>query len=262
MFIANPLEQFSSDSMFNLFFYSSGLFLDFSFTNYSLTALLLIFFLIITVNVFSFYYEINFLAQFILISFINMGVQMTKDHIGNVGKTLLPLITSYMFIIFFSNVLGIIPYGITLTAQLVITFYLALTLFLSLNISGIAIHKHHFLSLFFPSGTPLLLAPLIVPIEIISYFFRVISLSVRLFANMFAGHTLLKVIGGFGWGMFKSSGIIVICGLIPVLVVVILVGLELASLLFKAMFSLHWLQCTSMMHFCFIKSVILCLKLT
>jgi len=226
--IFNPLEQFSSDSMFNLFYYSSGLFLDFSFTNYSLTAFILTFFLIMAVNVFSFYYEINFLGQTILIQFINMSLQMIKDHIGNIGKTLFPLLTSYMFIIFFSNVLGIIPYGLTLTAQLVITFYLAFSLFVSLNLAGVVIHKHHFLNLFFPSGTPIALAPLVVPIEIVSYVFRVISLSVRLFANMFAGHTLLKVIGGFGWGMFKSSGILIICGLVPLTVVVILVGLELA----------------------------------
>jgi ATP synthase subunit 6 len=228
MFIANPLEQFTSDPMFNLFFYSSGLFFDFTFTNYSLIALLLVFFLIITTNIFSYYYEIGFLGQTILTQFIGISVQMVKDQIGNIGKTLFPLITTYMFIIFFSNVLGLIPYSITLTAQLVITFYLAFSLFLSLNIAGVAIHKHHFLNLFFPSGTPLALAPLIVPIEIISYVFRVVSLSVRLFANMFAGHTLLKVIGGFGWSMFKSSGFVAICGLIPVLVVVILVGLELA----------------------------------
>jgi ATP synthase subunit 6 len=225
--ISNPLEQFASDSIFNLFFYSSGLFLDFTFTNYSLTALVLLFFLIITVNIFSFYYEINFLAQTILIQFVGLGATMIKDQIGNIGKTLFPLLTSYMFVIFFSNVLGLIPYGLTLTAQLVITFYLAFSLFLSLNIAGIVIHKQNFLSLFFPSGTPLMLAPLIVPIEIVSYVFRVVSLSVRLFANMFAGHTLLKVIGGFGWSMLNSSGIVAICGLIPVLVVVILVGLEL-----------------------------------
>ena len=228
MLITNPLEQFAADPMFTLFFYGGGLFLDFSFTNYTLTAFLLIFFLVITVNIFSFYYQVGFLGQTILVQFVGMGVQMTRDHIGSLGKTLFPLITSYMFIIFFSNVLGIIPYGITLTAQLVITFFLAFSLFLSLNIAGIAIHKHHFLSLFFPSGTPLALAPLIVPIEIVSYTFRVISLSVRLFANMMAGHTLLKVIGGFGWSMFQSSGVVAICGLIPVLVVVILVGLELA----------------------------------
>jgi len=228
MHIHNPLEQFSSDSLFNLFLYRSGTLLDYSFTNYSLTALLLVFFLVMVINVFGFYYQVNFLGQSLLLQFMGLGVQMVKDHIGGLGKTLLPLLTTYLFIIFFSNVLGIIPYGVTLTAQLVITFYLALTLFLSLNLAGVVIHRHRFLNLFFPSGTPLALAPLIVPIEMVSYVFRVISLSVRLFANMMAGHTLLKVIGGFGWSMFKSSGIVVICGLIPLAVVVILVGLELA----------------------------------
>jgi ATP synthase subunit 6 len=228
MLIANPLEQFAADSFFNLFFYSSGLFLDFTFTNYSFTAFILIFFLVMIINVFSFYYEINFAAQTILIQFIGLGATMIKDQIGNIGKTLFPLLVSYMFIIFMSNVLGLIPYGITLTAQLVITFYLAFTLFLSLNISGIVTHKQNFLSLFFPSGTPLMIAPLIVPVEIVSYVFRVISLSVRLFANMMAGHMLLKIIGGFSWSMFKSSGFVALCGLIPLLVVVILVGLELA----------------------------------
>ena len=226
--IYNPLEQFSADSMFNAFLYRSGLFLDFTFTNYTLTALLLVFFLIMTINVFGFYYEIGFLNQTILVQFIGLAVQMIKDHIGSLGKTLFPLMTTYLFIIFFSNVLGIVPYAVTLTAQLVITFYLSLTLFLSLNLAGVVIHKQRFLSLFFPSGTPLALAPLIVPIEIVSYVFRVISLSVRLFANMMAGHTLLKVIGGFGWSMFKSSGIVILCGLVPLAVVVILVGLELA----------------------------------
>jgi len=226
--ISNPLEQFKADSIFNLFFYSSGLFFDLTFTNYGLTALILVFFLILTINIFGFYYEINFISQTILIQFIALGATLIKDQIGNIGKTLFPLMVSYMFIIFFSNVLGLIPYGLTLTAQLVITFYLAFTLFLSLNISGIVIHKQHFLSLFFPSGTPLMIAPLIVPVEIVSYVFRVISLSVRLFANMMAGHMLLKIIGGFGWSMFKSSGIVMIFGILPVLVVVILVGLELA----------------------------------
>jgi ATP synthase subunit 6 len=226
--IYNPLEQFQSDSLFNLYFFNNNYLLDFSFTNYSFTVFLLTFFFIFTINVFSYYYEINFISQTIVFNFINVSAQMIKDHIGNLGKTLFPLLTSYMFIIFFSNLLGIIPYGVTLTAQLVITFYISLTLFLSLNISGILTHKITFLNLFFPSGTPLALAPLIVPIEIISYVFRVISLSVRLFANMMAGHTLLKVIGGFGWSMFNSSGIIILCGLVPLMVVVILVGLEMA----------------------------------
>ena len=228
MKISNPLEQFQVNSIFNLFYFDGGFLFDFSISNYSITVFILVFFLIMIINVFGFFYQINLFGQTLLINFINISIQMIKDHIGNTGKSLFPLLTAYLFVTFLSNLLGMVPYGITLTAQLVVTFYLALTLFIALNISGISEHKHIFLSLFLPSGTPLSLAPLIVPIEIVSYVFRVISLSVRLFANMMAGHTLLKVIGGFGWSMFKSSGVIIICGLIPVLVITILIGLELA----------------------------------
>jgi ATP synthase subunit 6 len=228
MFIYNPLEQFQVSPLFTLFIYNNSNFLDFSLSNYSVTVALLCFFFVMIINVFSFFYEVNLLIQTIVLNFINVSLQMIKDHIGTVGKTLFPLLTTYMFITFCANLLGMVPYGITLTAQLVITFYLALTLFVALNICGVSIHKHTFLNLFFPSGSPLALAPLIVPIEIVSYVFRVISLSVRLFANMMAGHTLLKVIGGFGWNMLNDSGLTIIFGLVPVLVITILIGLELA----------------------------------
>ena len=234
MYISNPLEQFQVSSFFNIYLYFSKVLFDFSLTNYTFTVLFLVFFLIVILNILSISYQINFIFQNIINSLISLSTQMIKDHIGSIGFTLFPLITSYLFLVFFANLLGMIPYGITLTAQLVITFYLALTLILSLNIAGINIHKKNFLNLFFPSGTPLLLAPLIVPIEIVSYSFRVISLSVRLFANMMAGHTLLKVIGGFGWSMFKSYGLISICGLIPLLVITILIGLELGVALIQA----------------------------
>jgi len=228
MTIFNPLEQFQANIFLSLSYLAGNQLIDFSFTNYSFIVVLVVFFYICSINIFGYYYQFNFLIQTVIITFFNMSNQMIKDHMGNIGKSLLPLIFSYLVIIFSSNVLGMIPYGLTLTAQLVITFYISLTLFLSLNIAGIIKHKANFLSLFFPSGTPLVIAPLIVPVEIISYVFRVISLSVRLFANMMAGHTLVKVIAGFGWAMFKSSGIIVICGLIPLIVITILVGLELA----------------------------------
>jgi len=234
MLIFNPLEQFQVDSLFNFFYFDGTSFFDITYSNYTFTVCLLIFFLIVTTNIFGFYYQMNLLIQNIILNFVNLSLSMIKDNIGNLGKSLFPLLTAYMFITFFSNLLGMVPYGITLTAQLIVTFYLALTLFISLNICGINEHKHTFLNLFFPSGTPLVLAPLIVPIEIVSYVFRVISLSVRLFANMMAGHTLLKVIGGFGWAMFKSSGIVIICGLIPLAVITILIGLELAVAFIQA----------------------------
>ena len=229
MLIYNHLEQFTVNSLFSIYYYSSTNWLfDFSITNYSLTVALLIFFIITLINVFGINYQINSFFQNFIISLLNMSYQFIKDQIGSIANTLFPLMSTYLFIIFFANLVGMIPYGITLTAQLVITFFLGLTLFISLNIAAVVIHKHEFFNLFFPSGSPIALAPLIVPLEIISYFFRVISLSVRLFANMMAGHTLLKVFGGFGWSMINSSGIVIL-GVIPVvLVITILIGLEFA----------------------------------
>jgi len=247
----NPLEQFQVSSILALFSESS-FFVDFSFTNYHATGIQILLFLSIIVNVYGHFYARNSTFQEIVVSFINLANLMIRDNIGTVGRTLFPVIVSYLFIVVFSNLIGMVPYGVTLTAQLVLTLYLSLTLFISLNIAGILKHKLNFLGLFFPTGTPLLLAPLIVPIEVVSYVFRVISLAVRLFANMMAGHTLLKVIAGFSWSMFNSKGIIILCGFIPLLVITVLVGLELgvafiqayvfitlASMYFHDAFELH-----------------------
>jgi len=95
------------------------------------------------------------------------------------------------------NLLGMIPYSFTVTSHLIITFSTALAIFGGMNIIGILKHRKHFLSLFFPPGAPIHLAPLLVLIETISYVFRVLSLSIRLFANLMSGHTLLKILASF-----------------------------------------------------------------
>jgi F-type H+-transporting ATPase subunit a len=93
--------------------------------------------------------------------------------------------------------LGLVPYSFTVTSHIVITLGLASTIFIGINYVGIRIHGLHMLSLFLPPGAPLALAPLLVFIELVSYSFRVISLSLRLFANMMSGHCLLKILAGF-----------------------------------------------------------------
>jgi len=90
-----------------------------------------------------------------------------------------------------------IPYSFTVTSHIVVTFGLALIAFLAINIIGIRLHGFHMLSFFLPAGAPLALAPLLVMIEFVSYAFRVISLALRLFANMMSGHCLLKILAGF-----------------------------------------------------------------
>jgi len=123
---------------------------------------------------------------------------MIIDNIGKKkGGFFFPLIFSLFFFILSLNTIGLIPYSFTLTSHLIVTFALSLFLFIGLNIICIQIHGLEFFSLFLPQGTSFFLALLLVPIELISYFFKPISLSIRLFANMMAGHTLLKVIVGF-----------------------------------------------------------------
>jgi ATP synthase subunit 6 len=100
-------------------------------------------------------------------------------------------------VVLVSNLLGMIPYSFTVTSHLIVTFSMALAIFVGMNILGILKHGKHFLSLFFPPGAPLQLSLLLVIIEFISYVFRVFSLSIRLFANLMSGHTLLKILSGF-----------------------------------------------------------------
>src|SRR5690606_31478084 len=104
-----------------------------------------------------------------------------------------PFIFSLFMFILFANLLGMIPFTFTVTSHIIVTFALALVVFIGVTIIGFVRHGAHFLSFFVPPGVPKPLLLLLVPIEILSYFIRPISLSVRLFANMMAGHTMLKV---------------------------------------------------------------------
>jgi ATP synthase subunit 6 len=106
------------------------------------------------------------------------------------------LFTIFTFI-FFCNLMGMIPFSFTVTSHIVVTLGLAMTAFIAINIIGIKTHGFHMMSLFLPSGAPIALAPLLVMIELVSYSFRVVSLALRLFANMMSGHCLLKILAGF-----------------------------------------------------------------
>ena len=141
--------------------------------------------------------------------------------------------TIFIFLIF-SNIQGMIPYVNTLTSVLTNTFFITLALFISI-LTTLFDKKgfNYFLKLFLPSGCPILLTMLIIPIELISYGFRLISLSVRLFANMMAGHTLLKVIAGFSWILVFLTGSLII-NFFPILILGTLTGLEIGVALIQA----------------------------
>ena len=151
--------------------------------------------------------------------FYEFIANMINDNIGEKGHKFFPLIFTLFTFILFGNLLGMLPYSFTFTSHIIVTFVLAMFIFLFVTLLGIFIHGFKFFSLFVPKGVPMLMLPLMIPIEIISYLSRPISLSVRLFANMMAGHTMLKIFAGF----IVPLGIF---GVAPLLVDVALTALE------------------------------------
>jgi F-type H+-transporting ATPase subunit a len=123
--------------------------------------------------------------------------KMINDTAGSSAKSFFPFIFTLFMFVLFSNMVGMLPYSFTTTSHIIVTFVLAAIVFVGVTILGFVKHGFKYLELFVPKGVPLVLLPLIVIIEIISYLSRPVSLSVRLFANMMAGHTMLKVFGGF-----------------------------------------------------------------
>jgi F-type H+-transporting ATPase subunit a len=146
---------------------------------------------------------------------------MIRDNVGSEGRKYFPFIFSLFMFILFGNLLGLIPYSFTFTSHIAVTFALALMVFVFVTVVGLVRHKLRFFTYFFPAGVPIALAPILVPIEIVSYLSRVVSLSIRLFANMMAGHTMMKVFAGF----IIPLGII--GGWAPLAVDVALTGFEL-----------------------------------
>ena len=123
--------------------------------------------------------------------------KMINDTAGSNAKPFFPFIFTLFMFVLFCNMVGMLPYSFTVTSHIIVTFVLAAIVFVGVTILGFFKHGFKYLELFVPKGVPFVLLPLIVVIEIISYLSRPVSLSVRLFANMMAGHTMLKVFGGF-----------------------------------------------------------------
>jgi len=129
--------------------------------------------------------------------FYETSLHLLFDNINKDGEKYFPFISVIFTFVLFSNLIGLIPYSFTATSHLIVTFTLSFSIYIGINIICIQKHKFHMLSLFIPANTAFGLALLLVPIELLSYVFKPISLGVRLFANLMAGHTLLKVIVGF-----------------------------------------------------------------
>lgn len=152
---------------------------------------------------------------------------MLRENVGSEGRQYFPFIFTLFMFILFSNLIGLVPYSFTVTSHIIVTFALAMVVFVGVTIIAVARHGLKFFTFFVPPGLPMILAPLLVPIEVISYLARPITLSLRLFANMMAGHTMLKVFGGFvvALGLF---------GFAPFVFIIAIYALELIVAVLQA----------------------------
>jgi F-type H+-transporting ATPase subunit a len=159
---------------------------------------------------------------------------IVREQIGLRNEIYLPFIYSLFFFIIIANLIGNTPYSFTITTSIILSVGLSFTIFIGVTVIGLAKHGVHFFSFFIPSGTPLALVPLLVLIEVTSYLARALSLGVRLFANVTAGHTLLKILSTFLYQLFSSSVVVAIFTLIPYSIFVALIGLEIAVSIIQA----------------------------
>ncbi len=219
----SPVEQFTIKTLVPLEVFGY----DISFTNASL-------FMVLSVILSSLFLYLGIKKSSLIPNRFQSSVEllyefvsnMVKENVGTGGKKYFPFIFSLFMFILFGNLLGMIPYSYTFTSQIIVTITLALIIFIGVTLIALIKHKLKFFTFFFPSGVPIALAPLLIPIEIISYLMRPVSLSVRLFANMLAGHTMMKVFAGLIIMMTSASGVLKAGAVLPLLAVIGLTGLE------------------------------------
>lgn len=233
-----PLEQFQILSLVPINIFS----LDFSITNFLIINLLSL----VSFTAFIYYKssQRNYLQetsfffspnawQKSIESISEITTQLITDIISTNNEKYFPFISVLFNFILFSNLIGLVPYSFTATSHLIITFVLSFSVFIGINIITFEKYKMKTFSLFLPANTTFFLALLLVPIEFISYIAKPISLGVRLFINLMAGHSLLKVIIGFSWSMLLLENFTSIGLIIPMLILVILFGLELGVALIQ-----------------------------
>lgn len=214
----SPLEQFKIKPLLNIELFGY----DISLTNSSIFMLIVGIFIPIF---FTFAFKDKKLIPSRLQvsgeSLYSMIVAMLDQNAGPKGRKFVPLIFTLFMFILICNLFGMIPYGFTVTSHIAVTFTLAMMIFLLITLLGLYLHGLHFFSLFLPAGTPWWLAPLMIVIELFAYLARPITLSLRLAANMVAGHVLLKVMAGF------VVSLAIYLKFLPIPLIVIFIGFEI-----------------------------------
>lgn len=152
---------------------------------------------------------------------------MTDSNASSKARGFIPFLFALFFFIFAGNMIGMIPGAFTFTSHIIVTFAMAMIVFTLATLYALFKHGFKFFTLFMPSGVPILLAPMIIPIEILSYLSRPVSLSIRLFANMMAGHTMLKVFAGFTASLgLALGGAGYAIGILPLVINIAIIGFE------------------------------------
>ena len=255
MFLLSPLEQFELGILKGIFISFNGFLYDISLTNLSFF-LFFILFLIYSLNNIIFYKKEQKVFsnpfQLFIEKVIIFIISLIKENLNLSNLVYFIFLLTIFILIFFSNVIGTFPYSFAITSHLIITFSIAFCVFFGLNFIGYKIHYSNMFSLLLPQGVPYFISSLLVLIEFISYNFRVISLSVRLFANIMAGHTLLAVIYGFNHFLISSCNISFLIILLPLIlfpsisIVLLLIGLELGVAIIQSYVFI--LLCTMYLH--------------
>ena len=233
--IYSPLDQFKIAPLFS--FVVTGI--DLSVTNYLLVSLLtlyviktLIFFIKETKS--NSFFIIPNGWQNLIEKLYGLVMQLLSDIITSGSEKYFPFMAVIFIFILSNNLIGLVPYSFTVTSHITLTFMMSFSIFVAMNIIGFQKHGVELFSLFLPANTTFFLALLLVPIELISYIAKPISLGVRLFINLMAGHSLLKVIVGFSWNILLVENLKAIVFIVPLLILVLLMGLELGVALIQA----------------------------
>jgi len=228
----SPLEQFEIVPFINLKFSFSFLgFFDFSITNQTI-----IIFLVLFLSFFFYFsilnpktrtlYMIPTRCQVFIELLYKIILSILISNVGKAVEAYFPVVFALFFYVLSFNLIGLIPYSFTITSHIIVTLSLSLFFFIGIYIISIKKHGFKFFALFLPSGVSAILGLLLVPIEIISFIVKPFSLAIRLFANMMAGHALLKIIASFAWSLMKFNGFLFFAYLIPFIVLIPLIGLE------------------------------------
>ena len=237
MSIFDPLEQFSIEVSFSYFQYILKILLGNSnyFINMPLCKMIFFnFFLVVF-----FIYNMNAVFvknkfQKLILWFFSFVINIVQDAISVKKYSFILLFYIIFLFLFLSNILGMVPFSMTITSHLILTLYFSLGFFIGNNLIGIFYHKQNFFVLFLPEGVPIFIIPLLILIEYVSYISRIFSLAIRLFANMLSGHILLKILICFIWAIAISNVIHWFWILLPLSIVFAVIGLETAIAFLQA----------------------------